>query len=125
MPIDYKRYPPNWKSEIVPSVLNRANNCCESCGLENKQTVWAAKFQLKDNDGRYKQKVMWFRDKRDAIRESGFEDWVFKKKVVLTISHTDHDEENWNVSLDRLRALCQLCHLRYDAKEKYRRANNY
>jgi hypothetical protein len=25
------------------------------------------------------------------------------------------------VQLDRLKALCQMCHLRYDAKEKYRR----
>ena len=44
-----------------------------------------------------------------------------KVKVILTIAHLDHDEENHNVSMDRLKALCQLCHLRYDAKEKYRR----
>lgn len=42
--------------------------------------------------------------------------------VVLTIAHLDHDEENHDVKLDRLGALCQLCHLRYDAKEKYRRS---
>jgi len=42
-------------------------------------------------------------------------------KVVLTIAHLDHDETNHEVSLDRLKALCQLCHCRYDAKEKYRR----
>lgn len=45
-------------------------------------------------------------------------------KVVLTIAHMDHDSENWNVSDDRLKALCQACHLGYDrwrhiAKRKY------
>ena len=44
-----------------------------------------------------------------------------QKKIVLTIAHLDHDEENWNISYDRLAALCQRCHLRYDAKEKARR----
>lgn len=42
-------------------------------------------------------------------------------KVVLTTAHLDHDEENWDVKLERLAHWCQLCHLRYDAKEKYRR----
>lgn len=42
-------------------------------------------------------------------------------KVVLTIAHLDHDETNHNVSDDRLKAMCQLCHLRYDAKEKLSR----
>ena len=45
-------------------------------------------------------------------------------KVVLTIAHLDHDELNHSVTLERLAALCQLCHLRYDAKEKYRRVMN-
>ena len=42
-------------------------------------------------------------------------------KIVLTIAHLDHDEENWNVSDDRLRAWCQVCHLKYDISEKKRR----
>ena len=42
-------------------------------------------------------------------------------KVVLTVAHLDHDECNHAVQLDRLKALCQLCHLRYDAAEKARR----
>lgn len=44
---------------------------------------------------------------------------VGKIKIVLTIAHLDHDPENWKVSLKRLRALCQKCHIRYDrAKHK-------
>src|SRR5688572_9115279 len=115
MPIDYKRYPPNWKKEIVPAVLARANNKCECCGLENKSVVYGIKLCLKDyDDGRYKLKSIWFRNRQDAERELQIYD-ISNILVVLTISHLDHDEENWNVSIDRLKAMCQLCHLRYDA----------
>lgn len=122
-PIDYDRYPPNWKTEIVPSILKRANNCCEECGLENYQTVFSVKFYIKSEGGKYGLRTIWFRDERDAKRECGQDTFRMKPvKVVLTISHTDHDEENHDVKEDRLKALCQICHLRYDAKEKYRRS---
>lgn len=120
-PIDYSRYPLNWKKEIVPAVLKRANNCCELCGLQNHQSVWSIKLCVKNEEGKYKNKSIWFRNEEDAIREQG--EWPpEKKKVVLTIAHLDHDETNHDVSLDRLKALCQICHLRYDSKEKYRRS---
>ena len=35
-------------------------------------------------------------------------------RIVLTIAHLDHDEDNWKVSDERLRAWCQRCHNRYD-----------
>ena len=41
MPIkkeNLKRYPKNWKTEIRPSILKRANNRCEMCGVENGST---------------------------------------------------------------------------------------
>ena len=88
MPIDYKKHPPNWKTEIRPEILKRANNCCEFCGVEN--------YSLHN-----------------------------KKKIVLTIAHLDHDEQNWDVKYDRLAALCQKCHLRYDAPEKARRRKEF
>jgi len=45
-------------------------------------------------------------------------------KVILTVAHLDHDETNEYIKDDRLKALCQICHLRYDAKEKYERQTN-
>ena len=36
-------------------------------------------------------------------------------RIVLTIAHLDHDHKNWSVKDDRLKALCQRCHNRYDA----------
>jgi hypothetical protein len=92
MPIDYRKYPENWKNEIRPRILKRANNCCEFCGVENG--------------------IMVFRDNINR-----------NVKIVLTIAHLDHDEENHNVKDERLAALCQLCHIRYDINEKRKRRN--
>lgn len=39
---------------------------------------------------------------------------VTGSRVVLTVAHLDHDTAN--NSDDNLRALCQKCHLTYDAK---------
>lgn len=44
-----------------------------------------------------------------TVRENG-------SRVVLTIAHLDHTPENCNP--DNLRALCQKCHNRYDAKHR-------
>ena len=33
-PENKSRYPKNWK-QIRNSILERANNCCEFCGVEN------------------------------------------------------------------------------------------
>jgi hypothetical protein len=108
MPINYKKYPPNWKSEIRPAILERAKNKCEFCGFANGQTV----FRDKSNG-----KTTWHPCKEDAPPH-----WQnMPIKVVLTIAHLDHDEHNHNVALNRLAALCQLCHLQYDAKEKAKR----
>lgn len=36
MPVDYKRYPRNWKTEIRPRILRRAQHCCEQCGIPDR-----------------------------------------------------------------------------------------
>lgn len=120
MPIDYSKYPPNWKTEIVPAIRKRSGGKCECCGLENKQLVFSSQYQLKDENGRYKWKSIWFRNEEDAKREASIKGYK-PVKVVLTVAHLDHDEENWSVELERLKDMCQVCHLRYDAKEKFRR----
>lgn len=109
MPIDYLKYPDNWKSEIRPKVLKRARNKCEVCGIENHSYV----HSFKENG-----KTVW--------RWLGLDEWFLKGcpkqvRVILTVAHLDHDETNGDVSLDRLMAMCQLCHLRYDVEEKQKR----
>lgn len=121
---DYKKYPPNWKTEIVPRILKRANNKCEKCELKNYSLVYSARLYLRDSrDNRYRLKQIWFTTKGGFERMRG---WIYQNtyrmvKVILTISHLDHDETNWDVKDDRLMAMCQMCHLTYDGKEKIRR----
>ncbi len=120
MPIDYSKYPPNWKTEIRPRILERANNCCEFCGVENYDEI------VRGNDGDYYSSddyieacASWSDDSLNKV----FGNWknVNPVKIVLTIAHLDHDEENHDVKDERLAALCQKCHLVYDAPEKARR----
>jgi len=124
MPIDYSKYPPNWKTEIVPRILKRAGNKCEKCGLENKQKVYSMQLYIRSNEnGRYGHKTIWLRDIRDAKKIEHLTTRKMKVvTVILTIAHLDHDETNHEITDDRLMAMCQWCHLNYDAKEKYRRA---
>ena len=122
MPIDYNKYPANWTKEIVPRILKRAGDKCEKCGLDNGRAIHSARVYIRDpSNNRYDYKHIWFRDPRDAYRISRFATEIKEVKVVLTVAHLDHDESNPYIKDDRLKALCQYCHLAYDAKEKYRR----
>jgi hypothetical protein len=117
MPCDYKKYPPNWK-ELRAQVLKRAQNRCEKCGVENYSV-------LKKGSGRKPCPTDWdmiysrirhsHSNMTESLKYHGF------KKIILTIAHLDHDEENHEVKIGRLKALCQRCHLRYDVEEKKRR----
>ena len=115
MPIDYSKY---------PYILDRSGNCCEFCGVANKAGLFSVALQVKVAGGKYKKKRIWVSDQSDYKRLQSIGPFTDMKMVtvVLTVAHLDHDEENHDVSMDRLAALCQWCHLNYDAKEKFRRA---
>ncbi len=89
MPIDYSHYPDNWFTEIRPAVLKRAGELRDSNGV----IVIEAKCE--------KCEVL-----NHSLRNG--------RRIVLTIAHMDHDKENNEVSLERLAAWCQKCHLAYD-----------
>jgi hypothetical protein len=110
MPINYKLYPPTWKSHFVPLVLKRAQNCCEECGLKNGQIVQS--YTVCKRRGR---KLVYRQEWTEDIE---WNEGGRKVKVVLTVAHLDNDSFNFNVKLDRLKALCQKCHLRMDANYK-------
>lgn len=82
-------YPSNWK-QIRQRILARANNRCEFCGVENHT------LRSRGDDG------------------NGLE--LPPSRIVLTIAHLDHDPTNCDPT--NLRALCQRCHNRYDAKHR-------
>lgn len=105
------RYPANWR-EIRAAILERARHCCEFCGRPNH--VWATKAGA----WRWKKKDM------EALSYPG--EKVYR--IVLAIAHLDHNPENcdgmenggpavptWRIQDSNLRALCQRCHLAWDA----------
>lgn len=85
MPIDYSRYPPNWKRQIRPAILERAGHRCE--GSPRFPDCRAVNYRPHPVTG---------------------------SRVILTIAHLDHITGNNDP--DNLRAWCQRCHLRHDAK---------
>lgn len=120
MPCDYSKYPKDWK-ERRQRILDRAKNKCEVCGVKNYSVgYW-------DKTGRFltvDYVLNWLEETGSDVFMDELAHIPPERKpikVVLTIAHLDHDEENHNVSDDRLKAMCQRCHLRYDVKEKKQR----
>jgi hypothetical protein len=111
VPIDYSKYPPSWKIEIRPRILKRANMTCEveDCEFRHLEQVLSVKINGK---------TKWIKATEENDTKHPNNKLV---RVVLTIAHLDHDEDNHNVKDDRLSAMCQIHHLRYDAEEKKRR----
>jgi 5-methylcytosine-specific restriction endonuclease McrA len=83
-------YPPDWE-DIRAARLVKAGNSCEHCGIMNGAP-------LNPRKGRH-----YPRGSTGPV-------------VVLTIAHLDHDPTN-NTD-ENLRALCQKCHNRHDAKHR-------
>ncbi len=98
MPIDYSTYPKDWKTVIRPRILKREGHKCKFCHRSNG-THLPAKC--------CKEPIF---DDRHHCLSCGKR----RQKIVLTIAHLDHDITN-NQD-DNLAALCQPCHLAYDAK---------
>lgn len=111
MPIDYSKYPPDWE-ERRERILKRAENKCEFCGVKN----YAIGFR--DEESKFIELENSHECETDLLDMDPQPKVI---KIVLTIAHLDHDETNWEVKDDRLAALCQNCHLKYDAPEKARR----
>lgn len=95
-PENLGRYPSDWR-EIRRRILERADNRCECAG------------ECGAHDGYCGQKNHTAQQKTGGT-------WLDCFMTVLTISHLDHTPENCGD--DNLKAMCQPCHLRYDAPRK-------
>lgn len=126
MPCDYSKYPPNWKTEIVPAIRKRSGGKCEMCGVENYSVGYWEKnlfhtlssppheVPWMGNESEYKQA----KDIQKHLLEWANITEVKPIVIVLTVAHLDHDEKNHDVKLDRLKDMCQRCHNRYDRKHR-------
>lgn len=111
MPIDYSKYPSDWKA-ISKRIRERGYNRCEVCGVENHRMIvrftnnpekWV---YLDDEAGMY-----W---NAEALQDKAV-------KVVLTVAHLNHDTtDNRDCNL---KSMCNRCHLTYDAKHHAQNAS--
>src|SRR3990167_2751561 len=99
MPIDYGKYPKNWK-DISLAIRARSGGRCEchgECGLH--RTTGGP---------------------RRCVERNGEPAKWAKGKVVLTVAHLNHTPEDCRD--ENLKAMCQRCHLRYDLKHHQQNA---
>lgn len=89
---DYGDYPPDWKAISKRIRFERAAGRCEchgECGIHPGHR---------------------------CTEKNGDKAQFANGKVVLTVAHLDHDSTNSDEM--NLRAMCQRCHLAYDAPRK-------
>ena len=91
-------YPPNWRAISIAIRQGRAGDRCEQCGIPNR--AW-----------RNNATGQWTQDA--GLAEAWRLDGDKIARIVLTIAHLDHAPEHNDPA--NLRALCQRCHLAYDA----------
>lgn len=104
MPCDYKKYHPEWKTKIRPDILDRDDNKCKFCGVENGRIIHRKGKGIND----------WVYWPEGMESEAWSLDGLKSTKIVLTIAHLDHDKINNDY--ENLAALCQKCHLGIDLK---------
>lgn len=113
-PISYKNYPSNWKTEIRPAIMARADGKCEFCGVENHKLIirgeWNGVKCYQDEDGNIFDAKTSEPIGDDYVGEVHPTNKLIK--IVLTIAHMDHNVKNNEFS--NLKALCQRCHNNYD-----------
>lgn len=100
MPIDYRKYPKNWKA-IALAVKEAAGWQCQKCGKPCRK----AGESLEDFQYRlYK-----------TISERLAAECLLKpQRFTLTVAHWP-DPDPMNVSPENLHAWCSVCHLKADA----------
>jgi hypothetical protein len=101
-PENKKLYPKDWK-QIRKRILERARNRCEFCLVANY-------VKVNRNDCGIPADLGLLHNLKEYIAYKDHKAIT----IVLTIAHLDHDPTNNDP--ENLRALCQKCHLTYDAK---------
>jgi hypothetical protein len=94
-----ERYPVNWLTTIRPAALRAAGYKCVNCRVPDRAIGY------RDNSGTFIECDEFMRAWCATNKQKVF-------KIILTISHTNHDTTDNRLS--NLKALCQKCHLQHD-----------
>lgn len=92
MPVDWSKYPPDWKA-ISLRIRARSGGRCECGGECGLHRMTGGPRRCEERNG---EPAKWANG-----------------KVVLTVAHLNHDTADNRD--ENLKAMCQRCHLRYDA----------
>lgn len=106
MPFNLKDYPANWRDEIRPQALMRANYKCQFCGVRQR----AKGYRLSNGT---------FIDCDDHEQRWANQAGHKIITIYLSVIHLDHTPMNCHPL--NLKAACQKCHNFYD--KDFRAAN--
>ncbi len=116
-PENAHRYPKDWPA-IRARIVYRAGYKCEWCGVHNGALggrTRDGKFLPALSLGERLLRIEWPRPGDEAwCGEGEHRERLRIIRIVLTVAHMDHQPEN--CADENLKALCQRCHLTYDAE---------
>jgi 5-methylcytosine-specific restriction endonuclease McrA len=118
-PENRARYPEDWPT-ISLSIRQRAGNRCEACGVPNgeyggrlEDGTWCPAIPIAQIDDA----TIWPTPGVASYCQGPQGRELLRiVRIVLTVAHLDHQPEN--CADTNLRAWCQRCHNRYDAKTR-------
>lgn len=121
MPMERKRYPANW-NQIALQIKEKTGWHCENCDRPCRKPQ-EDRFDFEDRI----ESTLW----ADELYEEKYDEelgTVYLSKLTrfaLTVAHLNHTPEDCRP--ENLKALCSVCHLRYDAAHHVRsaKANRY
>lgn len=107
MPMDLSRYPKNWKA-IALQIKEAADWHCENCQRPCRRPgeSWDELEQRVKND--------WEVYVEIDTEEFGVVEVPKFNRFTLTVAHLNHNP--MDCRRENLKALCSVCHLRYDAR---------
>lgn len=110
-PENRARYPKDW-DKISLDVRRRAQFRCELCDVPNG--AWGYREGGRFVDVNKRQMIEMCKRGRDRLRPpfNFGENRIIE--IILTVAHLDHTPENCDPA--NLKAMCQKCHLEYDAE---------
>ena len=111
-------YPANWKTEIVPMIRARSEDCCDVCGVLNGAMIQRGTRDSNPHWWKYENSSLLIYNikGKPALAEGCEITWQNPIRIVLTVAHLNHDETDNRP--ENLAHLCQLHHNRHDAKRR-------
>jgi hypothetical protein len=116
MPIDYRKYSPDFKQISRRIRFERAGNRCEWCGIANYTVI-----EYVDECQESTKPFSIVKEARDYAKKMNSQSirvgnkGIWFSVVILTVAHLDHNTANDDEG--NLKALCQRCHLGHDRRD--------